>query len=173
MFKIQISNPKVEDTKSEIYFEFSDFIQDIFLDDNEELIMNWNRIRIPLSYKYDISIILLDFLHLISTINSANKGNVKIYFGSNSFSAVWICEWDDNNIKIISNWNEVSGFVTNLLNDKNELIINKLEFLNEIYKIIFFVNGLIEKKKIIIREQSEISILEKVLLDYKTKFYTE
>ena len=169
MFKIQISNPKVEDIKSEIYFEFSDFIQDIFSDDNEELIMNWNRIRIPISYKYDISIILLDFLHLINSINSADKSNVKICFGSNSFFAVWICEWDDNNIKTISNWNQVSGFVTNLLNDKNELIINKLEFLNEIYKIIFFISDLIETKKIIIREQSEISILEKVLFDYNTK----
>ena len=54
-FYIQTSNPYIANKTNADDNKLSEAIESIFPMDTEELILFWNHVGIPLSYKYDIS----------------------------------------------------------------------------------------------------------------------
>lgn len=145
IFSIQISNPVYSAIAENNYQGISELLEDIFPLNTELCIMSWNHICVPLSYKYDISIILDDIIFIIDEISKTTNGYLEIDWPSNTFSANWSISWKNEEIKIITKWHSIVGNIENVLNRVNEISIKKLDFLAEwkklIEKVIEVTNG--------------------------------
>jgi hypothetical protein len=145
MFKIQISNPislSVHTTES---MNLEDAIELVFPLETEFLILIWNNIFIPLTYKYDISLMVLDFIKIINFLRDNNKSELEIFWPSSTFVSIWKIKRYEKVIRINSKWTAVNGKVENLLNSLNENEIQSSEFEEEIMKLIIFINSALIK----------------------------
>lgn len=68
-------------------------MQSIYLLDAEDAVMIWKGEEISLGYKYDVSIILEDILHMLDTLTGAESGQQRIAWPSNSFRCDWTMKW--------------------------------------------------------------------------------
>lgn len=136
IFAIQISNPIYSNSVDNHYDMIGELLEDVFFLNTEQCIMYWNHICIPLSYKYDISIILDDIIFMIEELSKATDGHLEIDWPSNTFSAKWRISWVNENIKIISEWYCIVGNIENELNKVNNINIKKSKFLAEWKKLI-------------------------------------
>lgn len=131
VFAIQVGNPLVnmkvdnEDTK------ISEAIESIFLLNTEDLIMIWNNIRIPLSYKYDVSYMIDDILLLLKRINSEEFGSLSIHWLPDVFRCDWNMKWNKDEIYIEAQWENVIGHLEELLNKYDRISMNKYDFIYE------------------------------------------
>lgn len=130
-FLIQASNPKIISNFNSDDETLDEAIESIYPLLTESAIIVWNKIYIPLSYKYDISVIIFDAMKMIEILLSSEKGAYEIHWPSNTFSAIWRLTWDNNQLVIKSKWNNVLGNLSDLLNSYNELKIDKYSFVNE------------------------------------------
>jgi hypothetical protein len=146
MIKIQLSNPivlNVHDVEDE---NIEEALQTIFPLDTELAFLRWNYFYIPLSYKYDISIIIMDFIKLYEFIYDDDSDYLLINWTSSSFLSRWdVYKDNDNNIRIQSKWDAVLGNLKGLLNDDGETLINTNELGGEIKKLIVFLKFSLEK----------------------------
>ncbi|WP_281635419.1 hypothetical protein [Flavobacterium marginilacus] len=140
-FKIQISNPEVLNILDVDVLSIEDAIEAIFPLETEYAFIEWNYIYIPLSYKYDISLMINDFIKIYIFLNDKNSNYLEIHWSSNTFASIWILSKESNNINIKSNWNNVLGQLKNLLNENNEILINNYDFKREIGVMIKFIKN--------------------------------
>jgi len=86
-----------------------------------------------------------DVLKMLYKIRSSLVGEISISWPSDTFSSTWNIKWNEKDIFITSEWENVVGQVQKLLNSKNEIIIEKKSFMSEWKKILD--NVLIALKK--------------------------
>lgn len=144
MFKIQINNPKSIYQAIDYEISIEEAIENIFPLENDYAIMIWNNIFIPLTYKYDISCMILDFIRIVNYIDDSNEITLEIFWASNTFSSIWILRKEQNVIQISSQWTTVIGGVESLLNSNNLNIVQKDELKNEIVKLIHFLKNTLQ-----------------------------
>jgi hypothetical protein len=144
MLKIQISNPLFSPLECDEELSMDEIIELLFPLENEYLFLIWNNIFIPLSYKYDISVILDDFIEIVNFLDQKNVVKQEIHWPSNTFSAKWILEKDDNKINITSEWFHTLGNLTTLLNSVNYMSIDQDTFRHEILKLLIFIKNTIQ-----------------------------
>lgn len=131
VFFIQISNPKyLDDTKTESS-TIAEFLEEIVPLQTESCIMAWNGSYIPLSYKYDISIIFDDIVFIVKEILRSEAGVINIDWPSNTFFARWNISWHDEMVEITAKWINIAGDIEHILNKKNKIKMNKIDFLAE------------------------------------------
>lgn len=132
-FCIQVSNPRLiaGDINIENDYSLGDVLESIYDWNSEKVIITWNNIYIPLSYKYDISIMVDDIVYMLKSVLSSEEGDIKFDWPSNTFDVNWQIHWDKELLRIESHWNEVLGGLTELLNKKNNVQLKKSDFLNE------------------------------------------
>lgn len=131
VFAIQIGNPQV---KSKVVSEdrkISEAIESIFLMNTEDMIMIWNNIRIPLSYKYEISYMIDDILLMLNRITSEDSGCLSIHWLPDVFRCNWNVKWNEDKVFVESQWENVIGHLELLLNRCNRLEMNKKAFVSE------------------------------------------
>jgi hypothetical protein len=132
-FYIQVSNPRLveEELNIEGDYVLSDILESMYHQNSEKAIITWNNIYIPLSYKYDISIMIDDIIYMLNSIIANDEGNIKFDWPSSTFDVNWEITWDKDSLRIVSHWNQVLGELNGLLNAKNVIQIKKSAFLNE------------------------------------------
>jgi hypothetical protein len=90
----------------------------------------WNNIYIPITYKYDISLMLDDIITMLEKLTGPS-GTYSIHWPSNTFEVTWAIEWEGNDVKIHGEWNSVIGNLEGLLSDNNNLELKKESFIYE------------------------------------------
>ncbi len=146
MFKIEIPASLFLIEKRELDIEDDTVgyaIETLFAVD-EKILMYWNGFEIPLSMKYDISDIWRDIIIMIRTIKENKKENFRIHWPSCTFFSTWCFTVDNNLLKIEAYWTDVGLSKEDLYKLRaanTPIIIDKLIFLSEWYKIIIFVKN--------------------------------
>ncbi|MBL7997878.1 MAG: hypothetical protein JNL32_04485 [Candidatus Kapabacteria bacterium] len=146
MFELKINNPtilRVDD--NECILSLDDAIESIFPLETEHLVLIWNEVIIPLSFKYDISLMVLDFIKIFQFTKDNQSSRLEIHWASNTFAAIWNFEKSKYSVNINTVWRSVIGGTEDILNvkNKNEVSIDNLQ--KEIMKLLRFLKYAIEK----------------------------
>ena len=130
-FFILSSNPYIANKTNADDNKLSEAIESIFPMDTEELILFWNHVGIPLSYKYDISYMIDDILMILQHLQSEEKGELLIHWLPDTFRADWKLEWSGEMISINANWESLKGDLQEVLVNSKKVEVLKSEFMNE------------------------------------------
>lgn len=152
-FYIQVCNPEYSFQYNDNDVTLSDAIESAFLLNTENAIMVWNHINIPLSYKYDVSYMMEDILHLLNLLKNAEKGNVNICWLPDTFRSDWKIEWNNGKLCILSQWESVVGNLEIILNANSKIVVDTIDFRREWKELLYIViqalvNCGYDKKKI-------------------------
>jgi len=126
----------------------------------EFAIMVWNDVFIPITYKYDISIIINDVLALVTSIADQEAGTTVIEWPSNTFRARWALTWAANEVTIKSSWESVIGGTESLLNAASDLIIEKDAFLAEWGSLLRVLSDVIHRFTEGVKVEFDLSALD-------------
>ncbi len=144
-FYIQVSNPRYNEVFNSEDIQLSDAIESIFPMNTENAFLVWNHIYIPLSYKYDLSYMIVDINKLIYSIMNNESGKLYISWLPDTFRTDWNVEWNSEYVCIISHWDYTIGHLESLLNKNNRINIRKTDFINEWKELIcILIRGLIK-----------------------------
>jgi len=88
-FAIQASNPRFLAHFDAGDASLSDAIQTVFPLEAEYALIVWNWVYIPITYKYDLSLMTEDIIGLIELMMSERSGNQTIQWPSSTFAATW------------------------------------------------------------------------------------
>lgn len=108
-----------------------EIVESIFPLNTEFAILIWNDIYIPMTYKYDVSVILDDLMTMLTLMMNSEHGKRVIHWPSNTFHAKWNLEWSANIVTIFANWESVIGGTEDLLNSVPDLSLEKQVFISE------------------------------------------
>ena len=134
MFHIKAKNPCPNAGLVGDASDLAEAIQLSFPLDTDDAVLQWNQVSIPISYKYDISVILEDVLELLE---SCLKGrSVEISFGSDTFSSNWKVTPVDGKVSISAYWVSVVGGVEGDLNKEPDLVVAKMHFVQQWSRLI-------------------------------------
>jgi hypothetical protein len=139
MFDIQISNPHSLGIRNEDDKNMDEAIESIFPLHNEYAFIIWNHIFIPLTYKYDVSIMINDIIHLMTTMRVKQAGKEDINWASDTFSSSWAIHFDLDKVRIKATWYDVLGKVTDLLQASNEIEVPRQEFVEKWMDLLLFI----------------------------------
>lgn len=130
-FAVQASNPRsltAFDTDDQ---SLSDAIQTVFPLETEYALIVWNWVYIPLSYKYDISMMAEDLIKLIELMFSKESGSRTIQWPSNTFASTWSVEWNNETTTVKAEWDCVLGETEPVLATKPIILLRTADFINE------------------------------------------
>lgn len=130
-FYIQTNNPYIMNEFSRQDNKLSQAIESIFPMNTEALILFWNHIGVPLSYKYEISYMVDDILMFLKRIQSEEKGEVLVHWLPDTFRADWRLIWNNEIITIEADWENITGDLQRILVDLRKINMSKKEFVSE------------------------------------------
>lgn len=145
MLKIQLNNPTILSRNEEESMNLEDAIEFVFPLETENLILVWNNINIPLTYKYDISLMIYDFMKILQFIEEDENSDLEINWASNTFASIWRFNKIHNYVYIKTEWNNVIGGTVDMLNKQNENTLKTSEFVKEIKKLLQFLKYALEQ----------------------------
>ena len=129
---IQTSAPQtteIYDGEDETIGEALETIFPLF---TEDAILFWNHIAIPLSYKYDISVMFADILALVAKVAELNSGTSEIYWPSDTFACKWRVRWSQKEVRIdCIEWASVTGGLESTLAESGIVECTRDQFLAE------------------------------------------
>ncbi len=131
MFFIQTSNPKYTSEFDSDATTLDEIVESLFVLRTEDAIMHWSGVFIPMNYKYTVSSIIQDAIHLVSEILKSESGEHKIEWCSSDFHSIWKCIWEKDQLTIDSEWISVMGNTEKLLNKQSKLEVPVSTFLPE------------------------------------------
>jgi hypothetical protein len=144
MFKVQISNPEILTIVDKNDKSIEEAIQTIFPLETEYGFVIWNHIFIPVSYKYDISFMIKDFILLCKFIEDENEKTFQLHWVSNTFASQWELVKKGDSIQIKTVWSNVIGRLEGLLNSNSEITIKSILLAQEIQSMIVFIKKSLE-----------------------------
>lgn len=71
--------------------------------------LDWNGIEMPLSYKYDLSIMADDIVEMVLAIENAVLGTFEVAWPSSGFPYKWAIAWNASTVKILATAMPVPG----------------------------------------------------------------
>lgn len=164
-FIIQVSNPRVcikEDALKDIE-SISELIEEIFPMLNEDMILIWNFIRIPLEYKYDVSVIINDLLELLQAILAEDEGEISIAWPSNTFRSDWNVKWKGQSLSIDSEWFSIVGLTKDILNKHQKIELSTNEFLAEWKMLLSFLIKIFKEYNLLELNLEEFDIMKNLI----------
>lgn len=161
-FEIQISNPAIRPCPHEERESLSAALPAIFPEPTEDAIMVWNWIPVKINYNCDLSVMMEDILFMLREILASDKGSTVTIFGANTFRVEWSISWEDQSLRVESNWQSISGSYEQLLNDRNILEVQKDRFLREWKSLLTKVINAIETSGIRIEDKEQVELLHHV-----------
>jgi len=129
-FKINTDTPKNNAVFDKTDSKLSEAIYTIFPMETEDAKLYWGTEEISLSYRYDISTMIDDIIHMIIALQSENNGEFSVDWPSNTFAVNWNMVWVGDSLKITSHWREEFN-ATEYLKKNNIIKINRYIFLKE------------------------------------------
>jgi hypothetical protein len=142
-FYIQASNPVFTKEFVSEDESLSDAIESSFPMLTESVILMWNHIAIPLSYKYDISYMIDDILVLLNSLSTKQNGELVIHWLPDTFRSDWEVQWDKQVLKVYSRWECTVGHLENILNINPEISMKTDDFIYEWKKVLgIIIEGL-------------------------------
>lgn len=144
MFKVQLCNPEILTIIDENDTGIEEAIETIFPLETEYGFIMWNNIFIPVSYKYDISFMIKDFVRLYQFVKSENEKTLLLHWASNTFASQWELVKKGDSTQIKTFWTTVIGGIEDLLNSKSEITIDSALFAQEIQSMIIFIKKSLE-----------------------------
>ena len=130
-FLIQASCPRFVAQLDAEDASLSDAIQTISVLDTEYAVLVWNWVYVPLSYKYDLSLMVDDVLGLLEVMISEPHGSRRIQWPSNTFFATWDVEWDGESATVQAEWICVLGDTQAMLANKPKIVVPRTDFIEE------------------------------------------
>jgi hypothetical protein len=130
-FAVQVSAPRTTCPISKTDRTLGDVIETIYPLNTEFALVVWNNVFVPISYKYDVSVIVDDILAMVAAIAHNEFGHMNIWWPSNTFRANWTLAWNATEITIDSHWESVIGGTEALLNAASVVTVEKVLFLAE------------------------------------------
>lgn len=164
MFKLQLGNPIILQVVGDEISNLENAIESIFPLETEYLILIWNYIFIPLSYKYDLSLMVLDLIEVLCFLERKGDEELDLHWASNTFACVWKLKKMDTSVSIKTTCENVRGGVKTLLDNCNEVSIGSSELKTEIKKLLLFLKQSLEKSGINISKIDDYMKLECSLL---------
>ena len=158
-FKIQISNPAIEDCSNQKREDLSSAIFAAFPQATEDAIMVWNWVPIRINYSCDLSVIIENVLLMLSDLLQFDKGSRLTSFGANTFRAVWSLYWAGGNLTVDASWESIAGSYENLLNSRRTLKVPQAEFLIQWKALLKKVIEAIDYSGIKIQDKKQIGTL--------------
>jgi hypothetical protein len=71
--------------------------------------LGWNGVSVPLSYKYDLSIIVHDVVALVQQLRTCPTGSFFINWPSNTFQGSWRVTTAGGRVQVTASWDSVSA----------------------------------------------------------------
>jgi hypothetical protein len=130
-FLIQASSPRGLPLRDAEDASLSDAIQTVFPLKTEGMYLIWNGISVPLSYKYDVSLMVDDVLHLLAQMLGHATGYESIDWPSNTFAATWEVRWGAGHVVVVSDWRHVAGGTRDLLGASGSIQLDLVHFMRE------------------------------------------
>jgi hypothetical protein len=130
-FWIQVGNPVSLRMPGKTVSDLSEAIETVFPMVTEDAILVWNRSYIPISYKYDLSVMIDDLLPLLTALLEKRSGRHQVFFGSDTFSTEWHLVWTEESLSISAQWQSVVGHLEAITSDCGSLEIPTGDFLSE------------------------------------------
>jgi len=130
-FVIQASHPRYLVARDAEDRALCDAIQTVFPLETEYALMVWNWIYIPLSYKYDVSMMADDAVHLVARMLSAEQGSERIAWPSSTFAATWDVRWSGGTTTVHAEWRSVLGGTEASLAARPAIVVPTEDFVAE------------------------------------------
>lgn len=130
-FAIQASNPRSSKTGNAGDRTLEDAMETVFPLEAEYAILIWNWIYVPLTYKYDLSLMVRDIVRVVDSVLSHATGSTTVQWPSNTFAATWRIEWEARSIRIDAEWTCVLGDVEALLCGRPTVVMTPNRFVAE------------------------------------------
>ncbi len=109
IFLIHPGNPVWQEPEFPVAEDLSEAIEAVFSMETEDAVMVWGNQAVPVSYKYDMSVIVEDVIFMLECLMRRNSGEETVFFSSDTFNSEWLMKWDDGRLFIDPAWNSVSG----------------------------------------------------------------
>lgn len=130
-FTIQASAPRVVREFDPGDTNLSDAIQTVFPLETECAILVWNWVYVPLSYKYDFSMMIDDIIGLLDAILIEPSGRRTVQWPSNTFACTWRVEWDTHLTTVEADWVSVIGNTEAMLAAAPKIVVESSGFVEE------------------------------------------
>lgn len=128
-FYVQASSPRFHCEASDEHAEsLGEAVEYSFPLLTEKMFMAWKGHRIPLCYKYDLSVIVEDLLELLVELQRPS-GEQETFWGSDTFCGRWFLKWGDGRLEVQADWRDVGAGLEKLL--ASEISIPVAHFLAE------------------------------------------
>lgn len=130
-FWIQAGYPRFSRVRDDSDESLDEALETIFPLWSESAMLAWHGVYIPLSYKYDISVMCSDILMMLEKIMTSVSAGMDIAWPSSTFAARWDIAWKDGEIDIRAEWHSVTGALEGLLENRTRILVPKDAFLAE------------------------------------------
>lgn len=108
----------------------SDALEDVFSSESGLLVMQWNGLFVPLSYKYDVSWMTRDAIGMVEQLMDGAH-EVEVNFPSSGFNADWRVLVEGDRVVVHAEWRDVVGSLLDLLRDRSPLTYDRDAFVAE------------------------------------------
>lgn len=152
-FLVQASNPRPSSLVSPDDSSLGEAIETIFPLRTDFALLVWNNVYVPLTYKYDISMMITDIISMLASVVARDEGSITVFWPSNTFSTRWILTWSSTDLSIITTWESVIGGTESMLNkvpslniDRNTFLLEWRPLLCKIKESILITSGTVDTK---------------------------
>ena len=153
-FEIKPGVPRPGEIAGGAADDLSDAVQTAFPLETDDAIVLWNGVAIPLSYKYDVSIILEDVIGMLESCRIGAARTIYVNFGSDTFNADWTVQLREDSVAVTAVWNSVVGDREAELNKCSTLVINRDDFTSQWLGVLCRAIEGVKAARIRIRDES-------------------
>ena len=111
-----------------------DLLESAFPLDTDDAVLYWNEIPVPISYKYDLPVMIEEIEEVIEAVVDGESTSVQ--WPSNTFRATWHLRRYGERMKIAAEWESVAHNREIELNDSGEVEVEVTGFLENWSKLI-------------------------------------
>jgi hypothetical protein len=130
-FYVQASNPRSLRVFDEADTLIEEAMQSVFPMWTEDAYMVWDGVRVPLGYKYTLSLMLSDVLTILERLMQHKSGSMTSHWPVQEFAAIWHLRWHEAELEIQAEWNTAPCGLQALLAAHPTLIVDKAAFISE------------------------------------------
>ena len=103
-FSFQIGAPRVNDLRGRTACDVQEAIVEMFPYNTERLVIFWNSLPIPFTYKYEVSDYIDIFVEMCHELVSNAGGTTRQMLASNAMNVTWDVSWLGDDLRVDANW---------------------------------------------------------------------
>lgn len=158
-FFLQVSAPAVLHLQDRRVQDLQDAIGVIFPFPTEYCLLHWNRVPIPLSYKYDLSDHFPVLMDMLSRIEANQEGGLHETLASSDLLVELKLAWTIDRLDCAARWVRVRGDLDSLNRTCSSLTTTRQSFLAEWGYLLKKILDCVYKSHVQIEDSSEVDQL--------------